>query len=181
VPREVFAEVTGLDDFPPALAPRVKDDALALLCNADLAFTAGGVPAEIESLWALREPPGGGDSHHATLHGSRATVSLAAGPETGGETRIRLRPAAGKTVDPAALARALGDLADAVPSDDDYRVDIAASARAGHEEHFAMAFDRFLSALDTDEPGEAARCLAKYRLLTEAKALSHRTAPDGGT
>lgn len=178
VPREVFAEVTGRADFPPELASRIEGDELALLCNADIGFTAGGVPVEIEALWGLREPPGGDDSYYATLRGSRATVTVTAGPETGGEHRIALCPGEGKSIDPAALADALGDLADAIPTADGYRVEIAAAARSGSQEHFAMFFDRFLDVLDSGAApaDEAARCLAKYRLLAAAKALSHRAA-----
>jgi predicted dehydrogenase len=190
VPRAVFAEVTGLADFPPALAARVQGDALALRCNAQVTFRAGGVPVEIESLWGLREPPGGGDSHAATLRGSRATIAYAAGPATGFATRLTLTPAGGQSVDPAALAGALGDLADAVPlasakpglrsgaagSGDGYRIEIAPAARSDHEAQFAMVLHDLLAALDagTAPTGDAARYLAKYHLLTAAKALSHR-------
>lgn len=177
VPREVFTTVTGLDDFPPSLASRVDGDTLALLCNARITFHAGDVPVEIETLWGLREPPGGGDRHYATLNGSVATLSTAAGPETGGATRITIRPVPGKAVDPAAIDDALGDLGKAVAHDDGYRIEIAPAAQVGHDALFAKGLDDFLDAIDAGDAmaHENARCLARYRLLSEAKALSHRT------
>ncbi|MEQ9642370.1 MAG: putative oxidoreductase C-terminal domain-containing protein [Alphaproteobacteria bacterium] len=178
VPRDVFAAVTGLADFPPELAPHVEADELALLCNAAIAFTAGGVPVDLEALWGLREAPGGDDSSYATLRGTRATARVVSGPETGGETRISLHAVADEAIDPSALAVALGDLAHAIPVADGYRIEIAAAARSGSEEHFFMVLEQFLDALDNGAAlsGEAERCLAKYRLLTAAKALSHRDA-----
>lgn len=175
VPRAVFAEITGLDTFPPELRPAVEGDELALLCNAGLRFRAGGVPVEIESLWALSQPVGGGDTHYATLRGNRATLTVADGPETGHEVRIVARPIADEPDCAAALARAVVGLARIVPVADGYRIEIADAIRSGHEEHFAMVLDRFLAALDAGRlpDGEVRNCLAKYTLLSEAKAASH--------
>jgi predicted dehydrogenase len=175
VPRRLFAEITGCDDFPPELAPVLRGSELALLCNAGLYFRGGGVPVQIESLWALTQPPGGGDTHYATLCGSRATVTLEDGPETGGEFRITVRPAADDPSYAETLQEPLVGLARVVPVDGGYRVEIADDLKSGHEEHFAMVLDRFLAALDAGRlrDGEARNCLSKYALLAQAKAAAH--------
>jgi predicted dehydrogenase len=175
VPRAVFAQVTGRDDFPPGLAGRVDGGELALLCNAYLRFEAGRVPAEIASLWGLAEPPGSGDIQRAVLRGNRATLTLEVSPRTGGRPALRVKPVMPSPGYAQALAAALGELGHAVPATASYRIELAPALRSGHEAHFAMVLDRFLAAVDAGRlpPGEADRCLAKYALLSEARAFSH--------
>jgi hypothetical protein len=60
VPRDLFRRITGLDDFPERLRPRVTGDVLSYLCNAAMGFRLRGIGVAIESRWALAFPEGGG-------------------------------------------------------------------------------------------------------------------------
>src|SRR5262245_45322129 len=62
VPRDLFARVTGLPEFPATLRERVDSQGLEYFANAELAFRCGGILVETSTRWDLTEPPGAGDA-----------------------------------------------------------------------------------------------------------------------
>lgn len=186
VPRGHFRRITGLDDFPSALRTRVDDGALAYLGNAELTFRIGGVGVAVESLWGLEEPAGGGDIHLTRVCGERASLRAETSPATGFESRLTVRPRGDDSGFAEALAGAVARLQSefpglaSLPSGDGYRLELPAPLMTTHEQHFAETLDRFIEFLDAGAmpAGEAADLIAKYRLLLEAKALSHQAGSD---
>src|SRR5262245_19447438 len=83
VPRELFARVTGLPDFPKALHALVGPGGLSYFANSELAFRCGGVLVETSARWELTEPPGAGDAHRAHLRGTRADIHVEQSAATG--------------------------------------------------------------------------------------------------
>lgn len=184
VPLAVFRRITGLDDFPTALKARVSGEALAYLGNAGLDFRIGGIGVAVESLWGLEEPEGGGDIHLTLVRGERATLKAEISAETGFESRLTVQPRGDASGFAGALAAAVVSLQDDFPgltaqrSDDGYRLLLPPALRTTHEQHFAETLERFLECIDAGAmpAGEAADLIAKYKLLLDAKAFSHKAA-----
>jgi predicted dehydrogenase len=182
VPRDVFARITGLDDFPPAIRSAVSGDALQYLCNAQIDYRLRGVSARIVSLWNLAVPEKGGDTHNATLRGTQADLVIDQGPETGFATRLSIRPASPGKGYETKLADAVASLQPQFPGlavEPDgqvYRVVIPKALRTTHEEHFAAVLEDFLGYIDRGQWPEnlGPDLVAKYTLLAHARQLSHQ-------
>jgi predicted dehydrogenase len=185
IPRDIFSRITGLGDFPEILREQVVDGALQYLCNAALSYRLRGIPVEIETLWGLEEPQGGGDLHRAILRGSKADLIVDQGPETGFQTTLTVNP-----VDSGgAYAEVLRDAVDKMqeefpglgfgPAETGFRITIPKALRTTHEQHFAAVLQTFLTYLDEGAwPDNLGTDLdTKYTLLAQALDLSHRRTP----
>ncbi len=182
VPRDVFARITGLTDFPEALRADVEGDALQFLCNAQISYRLRGISVRIDALWALAIPEGGGDTHRAVVRGTHAELVVEQGRHTGFVTELSVRPLVSGTAYTRELERAINRLQAEFPgvgleaAGNAYRVTIPSGIRTTHEEHFAKVLDRFL---DDAERGRlpdnaAADLIAKYSLLVDARELSRQ-------
>ena len=182
VPRETFARITGLDDFPPALRGAVSGNALQYLCNAQIDYRLRDIPTQIISVWNLAIPEGGGDTHHATLRGTQADLVVDQGPQTGFLTRLSVAPRAPGKAYASALANAVAALQPQFPgltveSDGEvHRIGIPKTLRTTHEEHFAAVLEEFLGYIERGNwPANLGPDLvAKYTLLAQARELSHQ-------
>jgi hypothetical protein len=172
-----FHRITGEAEFPAALAPHLVGGALDYLCNAEMSFRIAEVTARAGVRWELSAPPGGGDASRTVVRGTRSTIALEQGPETGGRRRLSVTPRGEVEPALAALRAAAASWAAEVPAvriepADRGSIAIAHPPAAGHEAHFAIVLDEWLRAIDDGAwPAElAARTLAKYALLAEAAA-----------
>ncbi|HEX4985160.1 MAG TPA: putative oxidoreductase C-terminal domain-containing protein [Burkholderiales bacterium] len=180
VPLEAFTRITGEADFPERLRGNVSGGMLRYLCNAALSFRLRGVPVEIESSWALEQPPGGGDLYHAVLRGTLAELEVAQEPQSGFRTELAIRPAQDGRAFESALAAAVAELQRDFPglglerTDDGFRARIPPPLRSTHEQHFAAVLDGFLRCVDAG--GWPARIGAdldfRYSLLARAREVS---------
>lgn len=181
IARDDFSRITGLEDFPAALHERVVDGALQYLCNAALSYRLRGVPVEIETLWGLEEPEGGGDLHHSILRGTRSDLIVEQGPETGFLTMLTINPVEGGQVFAGALTDAIARMQTGFPGlgfepvGTQFRITIPKALRTTHEQHFAAVLQTFLGYLDEGKwPGNLDSDLdTKYTLLAQALDLSH--------
>jgi predicted dehydrogenase len=181
VPRDMFARITGLEDFPAALRSQVSGGALRYLCNAEIAYRLRGVPVRIESRWDLVIPEGGGDTHHAVVRGTRADLVVEQGPETGFQTSLVVRPVGAAKGFEDALGGAARALQPSFPglaferAGAQFRASLPAALRSTHEEHFAAVLEEFLGWTDGTAPANLSLDLVtKYTLLAHAAELSHR-------
>ncbi len=176
VPRDVFSRITGLEDFPEILRDNVTGDALQFLCNAALSYRLRGIPVEIETLWGLEEPAGGGDLHQAILRGSKADLVVDKGAETEFLTTLTINPVEGgkayaETLDSAVAGMQVEFPGIGIePAGKGFRVVIPRALRTSHEQHFAAVLQTFLTYLDEgNPPGNLGSDLdAKYTLLARA-------------
>jgi predicted dehydrogenase len=183
VPRDLFARITGLEDFPAALRGRVSGGVLHYLCNAEIAYRLRGVPVRIESRWDLAIPEGGGDTHYAVVRGTQADVIVEQGPETGFQTSLVVRPVGAAKGFENTLASAARSLQPSFPglaferAGPQFRASIPAALRTTHEEHFAAVLNEFLGWIDggTVPVNLGADLVTKYTLLARAAELSHRS------
>ena len=182
VPREVFARVTGLPDFPPVLDGLVSAQGLEYFANARLAFRCGGVLVETSTRWELTEPAGGGDAHRAHLRGTRADIHVEQSAATGWRRRFVVKPTRDPTAVEGALRRCVADWQARLPgleitrAPDGWELSIPAALRTPHESHFPRALDEFLGYVERGEwpAHRVADTLAKYELLAQARVLAKR-------
>ena len=183
VPLDIYSRITGLDAFPAAVQEHVENGALEYLCNAAIAYRLRGIPVQIESLWNLKIPEGGGDTHYSVLRGARADLVVDQGPETGFLTRLTVRPRQNGRSYERALAEAIAGLQAEFPGvgyepdDAMYRMQIPGALRTGHESHFAEVLEVFLGYIEAGKwpPQLGPDIVTKYTLLARAKQLSHAT------
>jgi len=182
VPLDIYSQITGLDAFPAAVQGHVEDGALQYLCNAGIAYRLRGIPVQIESLWNLKIPDGGGDTHYAVLRGARADLVVDQGPETGFLTRLTVRPLRNSAAYKRSLDSAVADLQSEFPGigcEPDgavYRITIPGTLRTGHESHFGEVLQQFLGYIEagTWPPQLGPDIVTKYTLLVRARQLSRQ-------
>lgn len=183
VPKDMFSRITGLSDFPPGLSGHVSGRGLHYLCNAALSYRIRGTSVQVESLWALAIPEGGGDTHRAVLRGSKAELTIDQGPATRFVTELTIRPTG--NIEPYAdvLSDALASLRNELPglsferAGDGYRIGIPSALRTTHEDHFAAVLEEFIARIDSAEQplNLGPDLITKYALLAHARELSHRS------
>ncbi len=182
IPLDMFSRITGFDNFPESVRTHVSNGVLRYLCNAKINYALRGVPVEIDSIWDLAIPEGGGDTHYGVLRGARADLIVDQGPDTGFETRLRAIPTDNSNSYGAALAHALSGLQTLCPGvrheadGDGYVIVIPGSMHRGHEARFAEVLNKFLCYINAGKwPRNVSQeVVAKYTLLARAYELSHR-------
>jgi predicted dehydrogenase len=177
--------VTGLAELPAELSSKMKDGRLDYYANGEASFSVRGAHARVRVLWNYAAPAGAGDTHTGVVRGSLSRIEVLQGPEQKWRSEVYVvpnRPQDAPTVR-AALASRVAALAQTRPGlavlDEGARLRVVVPDRyrVGHEAHFAEVTERFLGYLK--DPAslpawEAANMLAKYRVTTEAVALSRR-------
>jgi predicted dehydrogenase len=181
VPRDMFRQITGLEDFPDTLRGQVRDGTLHYLCNAAVSYRLRGVPVQVEALWGLAIPQGGGDTHRIDARGTRAQIAVRLDATSAFRTEVTVQPVHPHAGFAQALSAAVASMQAAFPgleaeaAGSAFRVAIPDALRTTHEEHFAMVLDAFIGYADSGQwPANLGPDLVtKYTLLTRAKALSH--------
>lgn len=182
LPRELFARITGLQDFPAFLRDRVVDDALHYLCNALISYRLRGISVRIEAIWGLEEPEGGGDLHRCVVRGTRAELIVDQGPQTQFQTMLSVNPVEGGPTFGRALEGAVAGLQNEFPGlgvepvGAGFRLRIPRALRTTHEQHFALVLQDFLTFVTQgDWPASTGPDInAKYTLLARALELSRQ-------
>lgn len=184
VGRELYAESTGVEDYPELPAGVVVDDVIQLACNGVIEFSIGGVRVRQRAEWGAREAEGGGDQQHAVARGSGAQLVLRQGPETNHAAELHVASSGARDLEPR-LAAAVAALAadfpglSMAPSELGFRLTVAPGLDGGHESHFPLVLDEFLDLLDGSGDGAAlaARIGARYALLARAQAIAEDVPP----
>lgn len=182
MPLEIFSRITGLNEFPEYARRDVSNGVLHYLCNAKIKYTLLGVPVEVDSIWDLAIPEGGGDTHYGILRGTGADLVVDQGADTGFEPRLRAIPSQNSSAYEKTLGSALAGLQDICPGvghradGDGYLITIPVEMHHGHEARFAEVLNRFLGYVDAGEwpQNVSQELVTKYTLLARAYELSHR-------
>ena len=179
VPVDLFRESTGLDTYPAALLPAVRDGVLQYACNSEIRYRVRGIRVCQRAEWRQREPAGTGDLHRQTLRGSRCEVRLRQDAATGYHPTLSLHPTSGVVLEPI-LDRVLPQWQERfpglawTPAADGVRFQLPSALDHGHESHFALALNAFLDHLDRGVWPEALRAhlRLRYTLLARARDLA---------
>ncbi len=182
--REQYARVTQTADFNPQLALNAAGG-LDYFSNGKFVFKVRGVSALVQVVWNFEAPAGGGDTHYSLIRGTLAEALIQQGAEQSYRPELYVRPAPG--ADRAALGSALQSLVERLAADRfpgislveegrQWRIEIPAELREGHEAHFGRVADRFLAGVN-GEPApdwEYRNLYAKYFVTTSALELARR-------
>jgi len=180
VAADQFREVTGEARWPDFLLPSVSGDRLDLFCNGRACYEVRGVTVRIEIEWRWQAEPGADDAHSACFRGSRARLETRQGAAERYRAELYVVPQADIA---AALHRRVAALQTDFPGlglearGGEWRLLIPDALRIDHDTQFLRLTRRFLGYVA--DPAsfpqrEAANLLAKYRVTTEAVALSRR-------
>jgi predicted dehydrogenase len=184
--RTQFQYVTGEPDFPDYLAADVHQGRLDYFCNTLVSYTLRGIHAKFNILWNLEAAGGAGDTHFASIRGSRARIEVRQSEAQKYRPELYVVPndsadkgvyaAAGAKV--AALqARFPGVAVEEMASE--AQILIPDRYRTGHEAHFAQVTGRFLNFLDQPQSlpaWEKPNMLYKYYVTTRGVELSRQAA-----
>lgn len=179
--KSQFQQVTGEAEFPPRLAPHIRDGMLDYLCNISVSYTLRGVPVTLDILWNWEAPRGSGDVYEAVFHGTRARVELRQTnlPElyiVPGNAGVRAEVFAAVRGKVAALQSTWAGIA-VEESATEARLAIPETFRVGHEAHFAQVARRFLEYMTAPKAvpaWERPNMLAKYYVSTTGVELANR-------
>jgi predicted dehydrogenase len=180
--RPDFQRVTG-ENFPVNLATWVSADRLSFFCNNLVEYTLRGICIKLNVLWDFEAEVGAGDTHFASVRGSRARVEVRQGPDQRYRPELFVVPerAADRRDVLLALRARVARLQEKHPGlgveevGGEALVTIPDRYRVGHEAHFGEVTRQFLSYLR--EPAtlpawEKPNMVAKYRVTTEGVALA---------
>jgi len=181
--RTDFQKVTNESQFPTYLMPNVQNDQLSLFGNTEAEYRLKGINVRLRSLWNYEPPPGASDTHYAVFRGTRARVEVRQAKEKNLQTEVYVIP-----TEPSHKADILGALQKKIEGlqsrypglsvedlGTEFRLNIPAKYRDGHEAHFASVTKLFLSYLANPKSlpaWERANMLAKYYVTTKAIELS---------
>lgn len=177
-----FKRATGLAAYPEYLRPanRPEDD-VELFANGDVHYALRGVHVRIAALWKFEAPAGGGDSHFASVRGTRATIIIRQAP--GAAPILLAEPSRGRAADDfeARLRRALQALSvkwpglEMKPAGTAWEIQVPTRYHVGHEAHFGQVTAFYLRCLAEGKlpDWEVPNMLAKYYTTTEAYRLSN--------
>jgi predicted dehydrogenase len=172
-----FRQLTGEESWPDYLGPSVRGDALDYFCNGRADYRVRGIHVRLEVRWDW-ESAEGDDTHHALYRGTRSRLELRQGPAEKFRPELHVMPDADIAAALQARLSALQPVYPGVTAERlgrEWRIAVPEALRIGHDAAFALFTRRFLA--DVADPnsrptGERRRLLAKYRVTTEAVALS---------
>jgi predicted dehydrogenase len=183
--EEQFRELTALPGYPVELALRVVNGQLYYAGNNTVTFALRGVHVKLTTTWEYEAPPGGGDTHNATAHGTKATVAVR--QPAGAQPEVYVAAA-----DPADHAELVERLQEKCASLREFRglsvedlvtearVVVPDELRTGHESHFAAVMEEYVRYFNTPRavaPWERPNTLTKYFITTKAVELARQKRP----
>jgi predicted dehydrogenase len=182
---EQYQKVTRLDRFPDELADLLDADGnLPCYANGSMTYTLAGVHVRIVVQWNYQAPAGGGDTHHSTIRGSRASIMIHQGKSQHYRPELYVMPAS--SADAAAVGGALASAIDQLattypglavePDGPGWHVVIPAEHRIGHEAHFRQVTERYLDSLNRGslDAWEVPNMRTRYHITTSALELARQ-------
>lgn len=174
-----FASITGINEYPGYLKPYIeKDSILQTHANGEMNYTIKGIPVKIIARWDYKAAAGG-DSHHATVKGTKATLEIRQGKEENYKPVLYIIPGNNNT--DSTVQRSIAAVSAKYPgvtvekvSAKEWKVVIPAKYDIGHEAHFGQVMERYLQYLKEKKlPGwEVPGMLAKYYTTTKALEIA---------
>lgn len=184
ITKDQFTAVTGLADFPAALAGRVHNGVLDYYCNDSMEYELRGVRIKLDVTWDWEAPPGVSDYYEAAYQGTRARVEIRQGTAQKFVPEVYVMPRdANRREVFGALDREISRLQSRWPgiaatyTQTEAHIVIPSKFRVTHEEHFAQVARHFFEYLK--DPGsmpawENANMLAKYYVTTQGVAMARK-------
>lgn len=177
--REQFEEITGIPEFPDYLSDQIINGELPYYCNGTMDFSLRGHHTKIIAKWNYQPPPGGGDTHFATLRGTRANLIIRQGAEQNFKSTLYIEPVqkAERSTLETTLKKNVDSLQTDLPGLDFEQVNngwkllIPDKFYLGHEAHFGKVAEDFFGFLVNGElpDWEVPNMITKYYITTQAR------------
>ena len=178
ITRSQFKNITRQTDFPDFLKKEVvRDSVLPVFSNGEIQYQIKGVHAKVSVTWAYQAPEGTGDTHYSILRGTLAKLTIKQGAEQQYKPTLYIEPANtnDRSFEPTITAE-FKKIEEKYPGiglrkiSSGWEVIIPHRYKEGHEAHFAMVTEKFLSFLDKGNmpAWEVHNMLAKYYTTTTA-------------
>jgi len=181
---EQFEKVTGAAEFPAGVAKHVRNGALEYFCNNFIEYTLRGLHVKLDVLWKWEAAPGTGDVYEASFQGTRARVDLRQGSAEKFQAEVYVVPTPAERARVfAALDQAIAALQSRWPgiaatrTGTEARIQIPATFRVAHEEHFAQVAHHFFEYMrnpDSMPKWERAYMVAKYYVTTKGVEMARK-------
>ena len=179
VPLELFAQSTGLEQFPSELQDRVGAGGLALACNGEIEYRLRGHLVRQTAIWGQREPPGSGDLHYSTVRGELGTLQVEHNAIAGHQPDITVVARGGSDLG-SRVARVMDALQTEFPGlfaqarGNGFALHLPETIRTSHESHFAQVLEEFLDFVDagTWPAALSARIKSRHSLLAQAWTMA---------
>jgi predicted dehydrogenase len=178
-----FSAITNQSSFPDYLSANVYDSILKVFANGEINYQLNGTFIKLIAKWDYIAHEGSGDTHNATVRGTKANLVIRQGPEQAYKPTLYIEPVAiNDAAYENALTQNLKALQAAFPGVElkktgkGWEVVIPEKYKEGHEAHFAMVTQKFLTYLkEGNMPSwEVPNMLAKYYTTTQALELAKR-------
>ncbi|MGD1019394.1 MAG: putative oxidoreductase C-terminal domain-containing protein [Verrucomicrobiia bacterium] len=182
ITRAQFKQVTGADTFPDFLKADVTNGVLQVFANGEFTYRLRGVHARVSVIWNFQAPPGGGDTHHSQIRGTRANLVIRQGVEQKFNPVLYVENAG--AADDATLERALAVTIGALQAKypgvgfqrdgNAWQVTVPEKYDVGHEAHFAQVTENFLRYLRAGRlpDWEVPNMITRYATIMKAYDLS---------
>lgn len=171
-----YAQVTGVDSFPPFLNDAIKDNKLEVYANGEMDYTLKGIHARVGVDWEYAEPPGSGDTYYAKIEGTKATLVIHQDKAQQYVPYLYIKPVHHDTAWQAALQKGLDQVHQTYPGvsldveGDSLRVVIPDQFKTDHEQRFSRVVMQYLQYLKQQKipDWEISFMETKYHLTTDA-------------
>ncbi|MEO6149035.1 MAG: putative oxidoreductase C-terminal domain-containing protein [Mucilaginibacter sp.] len=184
VTRSQFAAITKQDVFPGYLKKYViNDTVLNVFANGEINYRLRGINVKLIVKWGYRAPDGAGDTHYSAMHGTKASLIIRQGPETGNKPTLYIEtPLANDMAYTDQLNTRLSAIKAKYPgvklikNTKGWEVSIPEKYREGHEAHFARVTEKYLEYLKKGNmpKWEVPNMIAKYYTTSGALELAKR-------
>lgn len=170
-----FRNVTGYDSYPDYLQKYVKDGNLNVFANGEMIYKLKDVTAKVSVEWHFMPPEGGGDTHYSVIRGTNCDIVIKQGAEEKYVPTLYIENIKGsreeflKKLDKAIAGLPYDGLV-VETSGGALKIDIPASLRVSHEEHFAQVTEKYLEYLKAGKmpEWEVPAMITKYYTTTSA-------------
>jgi len=175
-----FSAITKKPAFPPFLIQYRKEDTLQAHGNGELTYQLKNIFVKLTARWDYQAPAGSGDTHHAIVKGTKATLEIRQGREEEYQPTLYIFAKGSSPAYAAAVEANVKKLADTYPGiglskiEGGWRVEIPQTYKVGHEAHFAQVMQRYLQYLKDHRlpQWEVPDMLAKYYTATKALQIA---------
>jgi hypothetical protein len=160
----------------------VTNGVLQVFANGEFTYRLRGVHARVSVIWNFQAPPGGGDTHHSQIRGTRANLVIRQGVEQKFNPVLYVENAG--AADDATLERALAVTIGALQAKypgvgfqrdgNAWQVTVPEKYDVGHEAHFAQVTENFLRYLRAGRlpDWEVPNMITRYATIMKAYDLS---------
>jgi predicted dehydrogenase len=179
-----FRQITNDETYPDFLLKDVKDSVLNVFANGEMNYTIKGVHVKITMIWDVQPPEGSGDTHYSCIRGTKARLVIRQGKEQHYLPTLYIEnpgenhPAVSQDI----ILNNMKEILERYPgisikkAERGWEVVIPEKYNIGHEQHFALVMQKYLSYLKTGKvpEWEISDMLAKYYTTTQALEMAKK-------